>query len=603
MNRPTDRRCAQVEISPGNRMRIIAGSLTTLLLATLFTLIVRKIARTKGIVAAPRQDRWHSRPTALLGGVAIYLAFMLGYMLFGIGDGKVHAILAAGSLLFATGLIDDLNNIKPHTKLVVQLVAAASVVYLGLQLPWTNYKPVNDVITIFWIVGITNAINLLDNMDGLAGGISLISCAYLAVTFLLSGQTNEMLLPALLGGAVLGFLFFNFNPASIFMGDCGSMFLGFVLSGMALRYFDDRPHNLTAVLLAPVLILLIPIFDTSLVTVSRKLSGRPISQGGRDHSSHRLVALGMTERRAVMILYLLAVVSGALALLVWLIQQEVALLLVPGFAISILLVGLYLGKVRVYEDGDEAAGKTIIRVLADFSYKRRVFEVILDLLLVALAYYGAYLLRFDGNMPEEQRAIFIGTLPLVVVAHMLCFLLGGVYRGLWRYAGIDDLITIAKSVLMGTIASAAIIFAMGRFRTASRAVLVLDALLLFIFVGASRLSFRLLRALIVKKGNAHPDAKPVLIYGAGDGGEILIREILNNPGHRYTPVGFIDDDARKAGKLIHGYRIFSSNHLPDLIRRHGVNDVLVSSAKVSQTRLDHLRSLGMSLRTMNIRIE
>ena len=95
----------------------------------------------------------------------------------------------------------------------------------------------------------------------------------------------------------------------------------------------------------------------------------------------------------------------------------------------------------------------------------------------------------------------------------------------------------------------------------------------------------------------------MLIYGAGDGGEILIREILNNPGHRYTPIGFIDDDARKAGKLIHGYRIFSSNHLPDLIRRHGINEVLVSSTKVSQTRLDHLHSLGMSLRTMNIRLE
>ncbi|HKQ06587.1 MAG TPA: hypothetical protein VJ464_15745 [Blastocatellia bacterium] len=584
-------------------MKIIAGSLTTLLLGTIFTLLVRKFASAKGIVAAPRQDRWHNRATALLGGVAIYLAFLMGYLLFGVKNERVYAILAAGSLMFVTGLIDDLKNIKPYTKLVVQLAAAATIVYLGVQLPWTSSQPVNDVITIFWIVGITNAINLLDNMDGLAGGISLISCVYLAITFMLSGQTSEAMLPALLGGAVIGFLFFNFNPASIFMGDCGSMFLGFMLSGMALLSDYGRTRNLTAVLLTPVLILLIPIFDTSLVTVSRKLSGRPISRGGRDHSSHRLVALGVSERRAVMILYLLALVSGTLALLVRLIQVEVALLLIPSFAISILLVGLYLGKVHVYEEDEQPPDKTIIRVLADFSYKRRVFEVILDMLLVVLAYYGAYLLRFDGNMPEEQKSIFFGTLSLIVVAHMLCFLLGGVYRGLWRYTGIDDLITVAKSVAMGTITSAAITFAMGRFRTASRAVFVLDALLLFIFVGASRLSFRLLSVLIAKKGKAHPGAKPVLIYGAGDGGEILIREILNNPGHRCTPIGFIDDDARKAGKLIHGYKIFSSNHLPDLIRRHGVNEVLVSSTKVSQTRLDHLRSLGMSLRTMNIRLE
>jgi UDP-GlcNAc:undecaprenyl-phosphate GlcNAc-1-phosphate transferase len=584
-------------------MQVLAGSIVALLLAVVFTLLVRKFAHARGIVAAPRQDRWHSKPTALLGGIAIYAAFMTGYLLFGAEDKRVYAILAAGTLMFITGLIDDLTNIKPYTKLVVQLIAAASIVYLGLQLPWTSYKPVNDLITILWIVGITNAINLLDNMDGLAGGVSLISSVYLAITFLLNGQSGEMMLPVLLGSAVLGFLVFNFNPASIFMGDCGSMFLGFTLSGMALLSDYGRTRNLTAVLLTPALILLIPIFDTSLVTVSRKLSGRPISQGGRDHSSHRLVALGMSERRAVMILYLLAVISGALALLVRLLQQEVALLLVPTFALSVLLVGVYLGKVRVYEGGKEPADKTIIRALTDFSYKRRVFEILLDLILVALAYYGAYLLRFDGHMPEEQKAIFVGTLPLVVVAHMLCFLLGGVYRGLWRYAGIGDLITVAKSVLLGTIASAAIIFAMGQFRSASRAVFVLDALLLFVFVGASRLSFRLLRVLIANHVKAHPDARPVLIYGAGDGGEILIREILNNPGHRYTPVGFIDDDTRKAGKLIHGYRIFPSNDLPDLIRRHGINEVLVSSRKVSETRLDYLRNMGMSLRTMNIRIE
>src|ERR1044072_6955462 len=148
-------------------------------------------------------------------------------------------------------------------------------------------------------------------MDGLAGGVSFISCLFLTITFLLNGQMTEAMLPALLGGAVLGFLAFNFSPASIFMGDCGSMFLGFMLSGTALLSATGRFRNLASVLLTPVLILMIPIFDTCMVTITRKLSGRKISQGGRDHTSHRLVALGLSERRAVLVVYLFGAVTGA----------------------------------------------------------------------------------------------------------------------------------------------------------------------------------------------------------------------------------------------------------------------------------------------------
>jgi UDP-GlcNAc:undecaprenyl-phosphate GlcNAc-1-phosphate transferase len=355
--------------------------------------------------------------------------------------------------------------------------------------------------------------------------------------------------------------------------------------------------------LTPVLILLIPIFDTCVVTFTRKLSGRPISEGGRDHTSHRLVALGMTERRAVLMLYLFAALSGALALIVRWLKAEVMLLLIPGFALVTLFIGLYLGKVRIYEEGQPVPGKTIINALADFSYKRRVFEILLDILLVALAYYGAFLLRFDATLSAEQVVFFLRTLPLVIAIQMLGLLLGGVYRGLWRYAGIDDLLVMARSVLAGSLLSASVVLAIHGAQLPSRTVFVLNALLLLVFLAASRLSFRLLRALIAGHLQAHPDAKPVLIYGAGDGGELLIREIFNNPDHRYAPIGFIDDDLRKAGKLIHGYRIFNSAELPELIRLHGVSEILVSTAKISESKLNYLRRQGVGLRRMSIRLE
>jgi UDP-GlcNAc:undecaprenyl-phosphate/decaprenyl-phosphate GlcNAc-1-phosphate transferase len=584
-------------------MRIIVASVSTLVLAIVLTALARRVSPRVGLVAAPRRDRWHSKPTPLLGGVAIYLAFVLGSYFFGPRTTGAYAILAGGTLLVITGLVDDILHIKPYTKLVFQLIAASILVYFGLHLPFVEYRLVNDVLTIFWLVGITNALNLLDNMDGLAGGVTAIACVFLAVTFHLNGQLPEAVLPAMLGAAALGFLVFNFNPASIFMGDSGSMFLGFLLSGTALLSDTGRLRNLTSVLLTPVLILMIPIFDTCIVTVTRKLSGRPISQGGRDHTSHRLVALGVSERRAVLFLYLFAAVSGALALMVRSMSTTVMLALVPGFALLVVFLGLYLGKVRVYEEGEEPQGFRIINAIAEFSYKRRVFEVLLDVVLMTLAYYGAFLLRWDGNLPEEQSAIFLRTLPLVIIIQMSFFLFGGVYRGLWRYVGITDFLTIARAVIAGGTVSMLVVFMEYWFRGPSRAVALLNILLLLVFVSVSRLSFRLFAALIVGRRQSNPDATPVLIYGAGDGGELLIREILSNPEHRYAPVGFIDDDEGKAGKLIHGYRIFGSKQLPHLVRDYGVSEVLISTFKVPDAKLEYLRRLGIGLKKMSIRIE
>jgi UDP-GlcNAc:undecaprenyl-phosphate/decaprenyl-phosphate GlcNAc-1-phosphate transferase len=574
----------------------------TLLLSLSLTYLVRTQATRLGFVAAPRQDRWHQQPTALMGGIAIYAAFLAGYFLVFPPSPKMGAILIAGTLLFATGIADDLLQFKPYIKLVMQLVAAAITVYAGLRLQLTDSELLNDFITIFWLVGLTNAVNLLDNMDGLAGGISFIACVFLAITFLLNDQTYEAMLGVLLAGAVLGFLFFNFNPASIFMGDCGSMFLGYTLGGIALLSNYGFTRNLASVFLTPVLILMIPIFDTCLVTITRKGSGRPVSQGGRDHTSHRLVALGMSERRAVLVLYLLAAASGALALLVRGMRLEVTVLVVSGFALTIILLGLYLGKVRVYEDGLKH-GNELVNVLKNFAYKRRVFEILLDFSLIVLAYFGAYLLRFENELPAEQWAIFIRTLPLIIAIQLLLFLAGGIYRGLWRYVGIDDFLAIARTVGLGVAASALVVFLAYRFQGPSRVVFMIDALLLVVFVAASRLSFRLFAAMLVGHRVAQPNARPVLIYGAGDGGDFLIRELINHPELHYRPIAFIDDDERKAGKLIRGYRIFSSSALPELVEEHGVNDVLISSVKVPESKLDFLRGLGLAPKRLRIQLE
>jgi UDP-GlcNAc:undecaprenyl-phosphate GlcNAc-1-phosphate transferase len=581
----------------------LGAAAITAALGLVITYFVRMGAQHFGIVAAPRADRWHQKPTALMGGIAIYLSFILGWALFLPIFHPALPILLAGTLLFITGLVDDAIHLKPYIKLAMQIIASAITVFGGLDLHWTHFQTINSFITIFWLVGITNAVNLLDNMDGLSGGITIISCVFLAITFALNGQTMEALLPLLLAGATAGFLVFNFNPATIFMGDCGSMFLGFMLGGTALLSDAGRMRNLLAVMLTPVLILMIPIFDTCFVTIARKLHGRAVSQGGRDHTSHRLVALGISERRAVLMMYAFAAVSGVLALLVRGMHLGAGLALITGFAIIIIFLGLYLGKVRVYEENPPPAG-ILVDVLYNLPYKRRLFEIMLDFFLMVLAYYGAYLLRFDGEVPDEQTAIFIKTLPLILSIQLFIFLATGVYRGLWRYIGVDDLLTLGKAVAVSmAINMVCILVILYGMQGPSRAVFFLNGLLLLVVICASRLSFRMLGILIVGKKKPDPNARPVLIYGAGDRGAILVTELLSNPVYCYQPVGFIDDDEGKAGKILRGYRIFSLHELPSLINSHGVSDILISSLKVPESKLDDLRSLGVGLKRLRIQID
>ena len=225
-------------------------------------------------------------------------------------------------VIFVAGLVDDVMALKPSTKLIVQLAMASALVAFDFRLHWIESRLFDSLLTMIWIVGLTNAFNLLDNMDGLCAGTAVV-VALMMVAGLWSGVTRdvagaEMTFLSIIAGAAAGFLVYNFPPASIFMGDCGSLMLGFSLAAMTLGSEGVRGSraDVLTVMAAPVFVLLLPIFDTTLVTVARILSGRSPAIGGRDHSSHRLVAIGLSERGAVFLLWGLAAAGGAIGLVV-----------------------------------------------------------------------------------------------------------------------------------------------------------------------------------------------------------------------------------------------------------------------------------------------
>jgi UDP-GlcNAc:undecaprenyl-phosphate GlcNAc-1-phosphate transferase len=525
--------------------------------AALVTPIVRAIARRFGAVAMPRTDRWHRAPTAMMGGIAIFVAVMGVVPFFVRHTLQIGVVFGASTLLFLVGLIDDFLKIKPYQKLIGQIVGAAVVIYFGLVLPWTSSALMNIAITFIWLVGITNAVNMLDNMDGLSAGVAAVASIFLGITFAANGQLTEAILLAGFAGALLGFLIYNHSPASIFMGDCGSMFIGFFLSSTALMSGTGggRSRSIVAVLAVPVLVLFVPIFDTTFVTLMRKLAGRAASQGGRDHTSHRLVALGLTEKHAVWMLYSLAVTGGALALVARHASIDVSLVSIGIFTITLTFLGIHLGRVRVYDDAEIAAAreKPLVSFLLDLSYKRRIFEVALDVALISLAYYLAYTLKFGRFHETSDWQIFLTTLPIVVVVQLAAFLVAGIYRGLWRYASLANVVSFARAAVGGSVATIVTMLLLFRFEGFSRTVYALDAVLLMMLLTASRFSFRMLRRLFPA-----PHARAasrVLIYGAGDGGELVCRELRNNGTLGAIPVAFFDDDPAKRGRLLHGLRV------------------------------------------------
>jgi UDP-GlcNAc:undecaprenyl-phosphate GlcNAc-1-phosphate transferase len=584
----------------------------SLALALALVPLVRAAARRFKFVAKPKADRWHKKPTAMMGGVGIFLSVGLTYLIF-IREMPNRPygwiVIATSAFMFLVGLVDDVLHIKPYQKLIGQLMSAAVICYYGMSLPWTAIVPINMAITTLWLVGITNALNLLDNMDGLAGGVAAIAAGFLSASFLVNGRPAEALMLAIFAASLLGFLVYNSNPASIFMGDCGSMFVGFFLASTSLLSASGaRSRSYVIIIAVPVLVLLIPIFDTTFVTLLRKLSGRAVSQGGRDHTSHRLVALGMSERRAVWMLYGFAVLSGLLALAVSRLKFDLSLAAICGFTVVLTLLGVYLAGVKVYdeEEVNRAREKPLVAFFVDLSYKRRIFEALLDVVLITLSYYCAYVLLYGSMDAPAAWRLFLRTIPVLVFVKSFAFLAAGVYRGLWRYISIDNLIVYAKAVLLGAVGSILALVIAFRFEGLSRAVFVVDTMILFLMLAGSRLAFRLFRNMLPVASAR--DGSRVLIYGAGDGGELLLREVLNNRELQLTPVGFLDDDPFKKGKVIHGLKVFGGNgNLRSICAEQRVAEVLISCTEMTEERLREIArdcdAAQVTLKRMRIQIE
>lgn len=589
------------------------GPGVALLVTLASTPLVVRLAHLRGWVAQPKEDRWHTKPTALMGGLGIAAGTFAGWLFL---DVPTWLFIGA-ALLFGAGVVDDLFDLKPLTKLIIQVVAASLPLFAGYTFGQGVLLWFSVPITLLWMIGVTNAVNLIDGMDGLAAGLSGIAALVLGGIAIVQGDVGISFAAFTLAAACVGFLVYNFNPARIFMGDGGSLLLGYVLASLSLLIQDAAPGwmSKTVALAAPILVLAIPIADTTLVTLMRLAHRRPVTQGGNDHIMHRLAFLGLSERRTVLVLYVVSAVLGGLA---------ISLHLSPGFlmfslTLFVLVLAtsaiVYVGSADVYRHRElyvDPVERHEANLFSRFALEilgrewKAMMGFVADVILVGASFWMAHELRFEGGPNEAQQRYILQALPYAILIKVGVFWAFHLYRGIWRYAGTPEVVRIGLATITSSALLFGVLYLVFPIPPLSPAALIIDWMMTTLGVAGVRLGLRGTRQMVQVK--TRKGKRPAILYGAGDLGLISLRELRQNPEYGFWPIAFVDDDPLKQGMVVQGIRVVGNqSRLRDQVRDLDADLVLITSNRMTEARRSEIAALcaeiGVECRVFSLRFD
>jgi UDP-GlcNAc:undecaprenyl-phosphate/decaprenyl-phosphate GlcNAc-1-phosphate transferase len=565
--------------------------------------LIIRLARHYNVVAKPHSDSDERHPTPLLGGLSLIIAILVALALAWALPWWM-VIGAAG--LCAVGTLDDIRPLQPRSKFLMQVLIVALAVFLGPHFNLAPWPFVGPLLTAFFLLATVNAFNLIDGLDGLSAGVGIAAAIAISAIALMHDNMPLALEGLAIAGALAGFLAYNLHPASIFMGDCGALPMGFLLGAAALQ--AGQVTAVDSVLpryVIPVLIMLVPLLDTAIVSISRMATGGAISRRGLDHSHHRLLALGLSDRRAVLVVWIVALMSAGCGVALAAMPHPYVIASLPCIAAAFGLVGLFMidltfdvrapGKAYGYLQG-------LARLILRLSYQRRVTEALLDLALISAAFFGAVLIRLDFVIDDSYVTGMLRALPWILGLSYTAFIVTGVYRGIWRYAGLSDAIRFCNGAVLAGI----LILAAERFLPLmmSGTVALLFIVLLVNLLVVSRLSFRVLRrgiALVANPGEL------ALIVGAGEVAEAAARYITSGRNSNLRLVGFVDDDNFKLGKMVHGYPVLGTvSDLERIYAESGFNQILIADDSIERMPMELLWAFAtlhrLPVRRFSIRI-
>ncbi len=554
------------------------------LIAGVGTPLAGALGRRVGLLDRPNELSIHDRPVPRSGGLALLVAFAAAALATWKAGllSEAEALPTLGLLLgagvvAAAGLLDDLRHISPLHKFLWELIGAAVAIGLGVR-PATIANPgLASAFTLVLLVGVANAVNLLDGMNGMAAGAAAIAALGLAGLGRMAGQPSVWLLALVLAGACLGYLPHNFPRARIFMGDSGSLFLGFVLAGLAVR--QARTPGDWSSLLAALLVLALPLTDTALAMARRFGRFQDLFSGDREHLYDLLSQKGLGDLRAVLVMYALGGAAGGLALGV------ARLPLVPATAVTALAFAALIALAGRLGALGSRGSVTVARFrqAARHLVQRYGLACVGDGLIVAASFYLALFLRFSPDIPQHTvelpryLASLTETLPFILFLYLLVNAFFGLYSRVWRYASVQEALAITGSGLLSTGGVLIAELLPGVGRPVPLSVVVVGGVLSLMGFAASRYRFRVLTRLL---GSDRPRSaeKPsrTLIVGAGEAGQLLAWQMLHQ-SNAYQPVGFVDDDPDTWGLRLHGLKVLGDRHrIPELVRALGVDLVVIA---------------------------
>jgi UDP-GlcNAc:undecaprenyl-phosphate GlcNAc-1-phosphate transferase len=609
------------------------GFAVPIVISLLITPGVIWLAKRIGAVDLPNERKVHKVPTPRLGGVAIYASFFISVGLLGLIDSDFRTLISMGPnrglmltialvMVLTLGIFDDLRPRTPSQKFLVQLLASTLVYLAGFRISNVTHPLGGGLLnlgileypaTVLWIVGITNAFNLIDGLDGLAAGVGAIACFTICGVSLMTGELSTAMLVLILAGAVIGFLRYNFSPAKVFLGDSGSLFLGFALSVFSMQ--SSTKGTTALAILVPILALGLPIMDT-LLSMIRRLLGSLLPQQvmatsllrkldnvfrpDNAHIHHRLVARGFSHRDAVLLLYLVSIAFGIGAFAVTTGNNFRAALILTAVAVAtaIGVRQLRYKEIAVLRNG-------ILLPMYNWPLvNRRFFQGFLDLAFINLAFVAAYAIGHQAKLSELFEKDLATNVSIACGIQLLVFYVSGLYKGTFRYTGLGDALKTLKAVILSVIvtgiALALLPFGPTPFELPTA---TLDFYFLLSLVLGSRLSFQIL-SYFFRKENGMGE-KHVVIYGAGSAGLMVLHHLLNNEQLNLTPVGFLDDAPHLEGKRLNGYPIFGGHwKIPKILRQYKVEEIIVSSSVMKPQVLIRLRNAvreyGIKLRRLNV---
>ena len=569
------------------------------LIAYALTPWASRLANRVGAIDQPGPRKMHTAPIPRLGGVAVVPAMLITLALLpwlplsGMPALRPALWLALiGGLLpiFVVSCWDDIRSVRPLWKLVAQILGAVIAVASGLRLDETvqlfgHVIPVGVLafpLSILWIVGVTNAFNLVDGLDGLSAGLGLISAASLGAVAVLTLNRELAVLAVVVLGALSGFIPYNIHPARVFLGDCGATAAGYYLACLALMGSGTLSAGMAV--LVPVVVMGVPVADTLLSIVRRAIRALnrrtvpQILQADSEHIHHRLVQLGLTYHRSVLILYGAGLSAAGIAIASLFVTASNA-----GLLLATLLVAGFIGVSRLgYDEFAVLRRGVILKVYDSAVLKSGHFRVFVDIGFVVLAFYGALALKYDDWNLQANRALFRDALAFLLPVNVIAFWAFRLYQRAWRFASIADVISVTAAVTVGSVAG----FVLTRLLIqpeASPTLFIIYTLLLVLGVSVGRSSFRLLMYLKSSNGS---HGRRVAVYGAGSYGLMAVEEMQRTEALAMIPVGFVDDDPVKSKRRLGGLQVLGDiTELQRIIHDHRVEAVLIASETIAPDRL------------------